>query len=890
MLFVRTLPCVVFVLGLALAAQASGRPVGIAVVDFYNLGQESSRQWLGKALADLLITDLSNVDALRVLDREDLARYERELALEDTGLFDEATLVRLGRTAKVDKLLFGVYRVGPGPRLSIQVSLVDIASRRLQRRETVEGDLDQFFQLQKELARELIAKLGVSLSDKEIEALSELPTQSLDAAAHFYTAIDHYDRGELEYALAESRLAQRIDPGYTPARYWVGRLFSELGEYGHAEIELSALLDAPTDKAYRLHAGLLLSQIYQRELGVPDKAIDILESLRRIPPDSPEQLNLHFRLARAYAADRRFDQAYALFFDLAEQEKRLSNQAGDRIPYKSVTLLSSYDTRKFARKDYQSAFLNGFYHSDAKLSAAPEMILLTPEQPLYGHTETIGKHGFRYGPTDAMPMFYVPKGMRFKAFTLEFQGPQKKISIYPRVHHTRDFSLRGQKRNLPDPKGGRSSFRYDCSQELIRAVYFDGYIRGGQGGRFSWSIRAEFMPEDAPQPGSTQFWHDLLQANTQFPVLLETPGHNGAATSLLEARSGGLLAAYGTRRDLDETGVDSDLWLFHSNDKQRWNGPMRITGVNSVAHDAAPDLHQDAQGRLLLTFVSDRRGENELWLATSGNGQRWSRARRLAITSEAGEALTGLSSPRLFQDRNGLFRLGLYHVPSAHVMVSTSRDLMHWDAAIPLAYTPPKQWNENVALDYFEDRDGRLRLVASPNFGFQAPPMFATSLDGKHWQIETAEMKANSYPVAIHDQSGHFALLVSADGEGLHYLHQLQSPDWKTWSEPLLLPRIHYLADAHMASADIIQDSEGFYWIAAHQGYKNQFQLFRLPRFPVDSIGDTFIATHNAARPARYQLKREEEKYKAFRDGDRELGRCLSRSMRYESCLERGAR
>jgi TolB-like protein len=877
-------------LGLTLAAQASGRPTGVAVVDFYNLGQELDRRWLGKALADLLITDLSGVDALRVLDREDLARYERELALGDTGLFDEATLVRLGRTAKVDKLLSGVYRVGPGKRLSIQVSLVDIASRRLQRRETVEGDLDQFFQLQKRLSRQLISKLGVKLSDKEIDALSELPTQSLDAAAHFYTAIGHYDRGELEYALAESRLAQRIDPRYMPARYWVGRLFSELGEYGHAGIELDALLDASTGKAYPLHAGLLLAQIYQRELDAPGKAIGILESLQRTPPDSLEQLNLHFRLARAYAAKRRFDQAYALFLDLAEHEKRLSKQAAERIPYKSVTLLSAYDIKKLAREDYQSAFLNGFYHSDVELSAAPEMILLTPGQPGYKHTETTGKQGFHYGPTDATPMFYVPKGMRFKAFTLEFQGPQKKISIYPRVHHTRDFSLRGQKRNLPDPEGGRSSFRYDCSQELIRAVNFDGYIQEGQGDRFSWSIRAEFMPEDAPQPGSTQMWHDLLQANTQFPVLLETPGHNGAATSLLEARSGALLAAYDTRRDIDKTGVDSELWLFHFNDKQRWSGPARIAGVNSVAHDFGPDLHQDGQGRLLLTFVSDRRGENELWLATSGDGRRWSRARRLSITSTDGKALTGLSSPRLFQDRNGLFRLGFYHVPTARVMVSASHNLMQWDAAAPLAYEPPKQWNENVAIDYFEDRNGRLRLVASPNFGYQAPPMFATSLDGENWQIRMTDMKASSYPAAIHDQSGRFTLLVSTDGEGLHYLHQLQSPDWKTWSEPLLLPRIHYLADAHMARADLIQDREGYYWIAAHQGYKNQFQLFRLPRFPVDRIGDTFIATNEAVRPARYQLAREEEKYKAFRNGDRELGRCLSRAMRYETCFKRGAR
>ena len=120
----------------------------------------------------------------------------------------------------------------------------------------------------------------------------------------------------------------------------------------------------------------------------------------------------------------------------------------------------------------------------------------------------------------------------------------------------------------------------------------------------------------------------------------------------------------------------------------------------------------------------------------------------------------------------------------------------------------------------------------------------------------------------------------------IYYASQVSSRDWKTWSSSTSLPRIHYLADYYMKPSTIFQDREGFYWIANHRHWGEQFQLYRLDKFPATTIPGTFPQKPGAHRYARVQLRREELKLKALRDGKKELAICLSKSMHYESCLD----
>ena len=479
----------------------------------------------------------------------------------------------------------------------------------------------------------------------------------------------------------------------------------------------------------------------------------------------------------------------------------------------------------------------------------------------------------------------MPKGLRFRAFTLAFQGKQKNISIRSHVYYTKDLSIVGQKSDLPKPKNGNAVQRYPADQEMIRAVLFDASVGAEPEGVFAWRITAEFMPVEAPQPGSAAYWRNLIDRNTTHPIVLDTPGHIGAKVSLLEDRQGALWAAYDTHVNQDEHGKDSDLWMFHSQDKQHWQGPIPIAAVNSTANDFSPVLFQDGRNRYGLVFVSDRRGASELWLALSLDGTRWQRPRRLHIVSQDGKELDGVASPKLFQDSRGLYRLGFYHRESGHILLTTSRDLAYWQPPAALPVEIKANRNEDVNFDYLEDHTGIYRIIASSTFPHDAPMYLGSSKDAKQWDVQAAPFEGNTHPAVIQDDQGRFVLVFSNNGKGLYYIHQASSPDWRHWSTIEMLPRIHYYVDTHMSPADLLQDRDGFYWVAVHKHYGHKFQLFRLPRFPVTTIRDTYIARPDVVRLARYQLRREEAILKAFRGNDSALGRCLSRAMRFESCL-----
>jgi len=351
-------------------------------------------------------------------------------------------------------------------------------------------------------------------------------------------------------------------------------------------------------------------------------------------------------------------------------------------------------------------------------------------------------------------------------------------------------------------------------------------------------------------------------------------------------------------RDVDEQserGKDSDLWLIASPDKTAWRDPQRLVTLNSVAHDFDPVLFQDGHQRLVLAFASDRRGENELWLAMSNDGNRWQRPRRIDIRDEDGAQLRNLISPALFQDSRGIYRLAAFHTTTQRVLISSSKDLLRWEEArfVEIAdIYPERGWGEKATLDYLEDNAGLYRLIVSGNYFYNSGTYLGSSKNARDWRIEKAEFVGDSHPSVIQTKDGRFAMMLSTAIDTsmseypIRYAFQFASKDWETWDEPVHLPRIHYLADYHMKPSTIYQDRDGSFWIANHRHYGEQFQLHRLSKFPATTIPETFPPKSLLHPHAKAQLRREELTLNARRNGDVELARCLRTARHYHTCLD----
>ena len=190
----------VLLLAAGVVAPVRAQDTAVSVVDFYNLSQDKQWEWLSRGMADMLITDLSSAEHLQVVDREGLQQYLDEFELQGGGLLNDQTLIDIGKLAGVDKVIFGTFRVDSTDNIVIQATVVDISSRNAETVVKVSGAVEDVLDLEKDLARRLIRDFGVPLSDREKRNLAFAWTESLDATAHFYTALGHYvEAGETRW-------------------------------------------------------------------------------------------------------------------------------------------------------------------------------------------------------------------------------------------------------------------------------------------------------------------------------------------------------------------------------------------------------------------------------------------------------------------------------------------------------------------------------------------------------------------------------------------------------------------------------------------------------------------------------------------------------------------
>ena len=250
----------------------------IAVLNFVNRNPGDGWDWLGKGLADLLITDLSKSASLIVVERERMAWMTKELRLGERGVVDASTAGRFGRFCKVDWVLFGSF-IKEDEDLSMEAHIVEVETGRLMRVELVEGEVEELLALQKELALGILNRLHLPLSEEERRRVLQMPTDSVDALARYSFGLDSYDNGDYERAIVEFRLALRKDPEYHGARMRLAAMYFNAGEPEHALVEYRNVLrrdheGLPTEDVY-----YQMGRVLERGMGRYTEAIGCYEKI-----------------------------------------------------------------------------------------------------------------------------------------------------------------------------------------------------------------------------------------------------------------------------------------------------------------------------------------------------------------------------------------------------------------------------------------------------------------------------------------------------------------------------------------------------------------------------------------------------------------------------------
>jgi tetratricopeptide (TPR) repeat protein len=190
-------------------------PNTVAVFYFKDISPDNSYRHLQKALAAMVITDLSNVQSLQVLERSRIQALLTEMQLGQTGIVAEQTAPRAGRLLGAESLVVGTFEPGS---LVVKSNVASTSQQDVVGGFSVTGEEQEFFGLQKEIVYNLLDVLRVSLTAEEEALVGKYHTKNFKAITYYGQALDALDAGNWEEARNFFRKALSEDPDFFLAR------------------------------------------------------------------------------------------------------------------------------------------------------------------------------------------------------------------------------------------------------------------------------------------------------------------------------------------------------------------------------------------------------------------------------------------------------------------------------------------------------------------------------------------------------------------------------------------------------------------------------------------------------------------------------------------------
>jgi|WetSurMetagenome_2_1015567.scaffolds.fasta_scaffold00706_12 TolB-like protein len=216
-----------FLFGLLLAAAdvRPAEPVTVAVLYFDNnsLVDKEHYEGLRKGLCDIMITELSKVSGLKVVEREQLQKLLAEMALGQSGAVDESTAPKVGKLLGAKVLMLGSFMRDMGEDMRIDARLVDVESGAVLKAEEASGNAAKVFKLTKKLTYKILADLNVSASSEEKKRIESADRMSFDALSIYSEGLELFDKGEASAAARKFEQVLSIDKSFERARVMLGR-------------------------------------------------------------------------------------------------------------------------------------------------------------------------------------------------------------------------------------------------------------------------------------------------------------------------------------------------------------------------------------------------------------------------------------------------------------------------------------------------------------------------------------------------------------------------------------------------------------------------------------------------------------------------------------------
>ncbi|MEW5701127.1 MAG: CsgG/HfaB family protein [Candidatus Zixiibacteriota bacterium] len=206
------------------ARRAAGPPdpgiKTIAVLYFENnsVADRDAMAGLSKGLAAMLVTDLSRLSDLRVVERERIQYILDEIKMEQSEYFEESSAVRVGKLLGAHTLLMGSFSKLDKKKLRIDARLVKTETGELIKAEKVEGDPRKLAQLQSDLTLKIAGDLNLTVKEMQDKAIRADGGQPIEAVLAYTRGLNLEDEQKMAAAYEAYKEALAAYPNHEAAR------------------------------------------------------------------------------------------------------------------------------------------------------------------------------------------------------------------------------------------------------------------------------------------------------------------------------------------------------------------------------------------------------------------------------------------------------------------------------------------------------------------------------------------------------------------------------------------------------------------------------------------------------------------------------------------------
>ena len=219
----------------------------VAILDFENTSGIPKFDGFGKAMSNMLITDLKNSihpNKVAFLERSQLNKILTEQGLQKSKNFDNNTAVSFGKLAGVKYVLVGSVYVLDG-KCNLSSRLVNVQTSEIVHAKESNGKITNWLSLKTVLAQELSKALNNPVSIDKSYAEGKVTETTL---TQYSKVIEKMDNGDVEGAKQMTNMLSELNPDF---KYY-DELKNEIEELKKEIERLKVRIDDAVDNPYQL--------------------------------------------------------------------------------------------------------------------------------------------------------------------------------------------------------------------------------------------------------------------------------------------------------------------------------------------------------------------------------------------------------------------------------------------------------------------------------------------------------------------------------------------------------------------------------------------------------------------------------------------------------------